>query len=464
MEQAPDAVAILAERNAALRFESLPASTVLATKRLILDLLGIAYPGFAARAVPELHSVLTATYGAGGNARIWGSAGRLPAPEAALLNSAAAHALDFDDTHDRACLHAGASVVPAALAMAEQLGGVSGREFIAAVVAGVEWMCRMGVATRIPPNASGWMYTALYAYFGATAATSRLLGLDAGATIDAMGIAYGQAAGNTQCMPDGALSKRLQPGFGARAGVLSALLARSGISGVRNVLEGRAGLYNLYLRGEFDRERLLRDATPFEMENLSYKPYPCCRHNHTAIDAVLELMDRHSLRAADVAAVAVGVNGEAFRNVCEPRAIKAQPRNVVDAQFSIPWCVAVAVLERTVPIESLAPEALGDKRILAMASRVECRLDPAIDRDFGTQVSPAEVRITLKSGVSHVARKDFPLGSPEVPMDERSMNGKFRDCAAWRQPRWGGAETDRLIAAVYDLEKFGDVRQLVDLL
>ena len=101
MEQVPDAVAILAERNAALRFEHLPVSTVLATKRLILDLLGIAYPGFAARAVPELHSVLTATYGAAGNARIWGSAGRLPAPEAALLNSAAAHALDFDDTHDR---------------------------------------------------------------------------------------------------------------------------------------------------------------------------------------------------------------------------------------------------------------------------------------------------------------------------------------------------------------------------
>lgn len=459
-----DAARELAAGLHALPFEQLPSTTVQAVKRLFIDIAGIAFAGSDAAGVVELRDVLQAQYGSG-RVGVWASRAGLPAAEAALLNCTMAHALDFDDTHDLACLHAGASVIPAALAIAEDRGGVDGRDFIAAVAAGVDTICRMGLASTIPPNASGWMYTALYAYFGATTAASRLLRLDLDRTVHALGIAYGQAAGNTQCMPDGALSKRIQPGFGARAGVLSALLAERGVSGVRNVFEGGAGLYNTYLKGHFDRSRLLAGlGRQFEVDNLSYKPYPCCRHNHTAIDAVLGLRAAHAIDPAQVESIDIGVNGEALRNVCQPFGIKARPRSVVDAQFSIPFCVATALVRGEVFVADLAEARLGDPQILALAARVSCRLDEALERQFGRQVSPAVVEIRLRDGRRLAVTHLHAPGSPDLPMSEAAMLGKYRRCAATVAATLGEDRIARLPACIQDLESLADMRELAALL
>ena len=459
-----DAVRSLAAGTIALEYEHLPASAIAASKRVLLDIVGTAFAGVDAEGMPQLRGVICHAYAAPGTS-VWARKEKLPAPESALLNSAMAHALDFDDTHDRACLHAGASVIPAALSLAEEMGGISGKEFLAAITVGIDSICRMGLATTVPPNASGWMYTALYAYFGAAAAASRVLKLDLDRTVHAMGIAYAQAAGNTQCMPDGAIIKRIQPGFGARAGVLAALLSKSGITGAQNVFEGNAGLYNIYLKGEFDKDVLLADlGTRFEVENLSFKPYPSCRHTHTAIDAVLELLSRNHIIPEQIAEIRVGVNSEAYRNVCEPFEIKSKPRNVVDAQFSIPFCVSSALINKQVFVENFSDGELRNPRVLGLAGKVRAFLDEELEKNFGRQVSPATIRIRMKDGTIFDARQDYPIGSPEAPMSDTALMDKFRRCAQIASSAVSAQNAEKIIKTVQNLEVLSDVRELVELL
>ena len=459
-----DAVRSLAAGTIDLQYEHLPSSAISASKRVLLDLMGAAFAGADAEGVPQLREVICHAYAAP-RTSVWTRRERLPAPESALINSVMSHALDFDDTHDRACLHAGASVIPSALSLAEDVGGVSGREFLSAITVGIDSICRMGLATTIPPNASGWMYTALYAYFGATTATSKVLKLDLDQTVHAMGIAYAQAAGNTQCMPDGAIVKRMQPGFGARAGVLAALLARSGVTGAKNVFEGGAGLYTIYLKGQFDRDVLLAElGTRFEVENLSFKPYPSCRHTHTAIDAVLDILSKTPIDPDQIVEISVGANSEAFRNVCEPFEIKSKPRNVVDAQFSIPFCVSSALINKEVFVENFSDEQLHNAKVLELAGKVRCSLDAELERDFGRQVSPAIVRIRMKDGTVFNSRKNHPIGSPEAPMSNEALMGKFRRCAQTASHVVDAQRAEKIIGAIQNFEEIKDVREFVELL
>src|SRR6185369_1205833 len=168
--------------------------------------------------------------------------------------------------------------VPAALAAAELRGGVAGADFIAAVAAGLETTCRIGVATRIGIIESGFIYSSLFGYFGATVAAGRVLGLDHAQMVNAIGIAYSQVAGNHQVTRDGALTKRMQPGFAAKAALVSAQLARKNVRGAQATFDGVDGFVRVYLRDRFDGTALREGlGQRYEMSELSYKPYPCCR-------------------------------------------------------------------------------------------------------------------------------------------------------------------------------------------
>lgn len=459
-----DAVYDLARNAVDARYEDLPAPAIQASKNDILDILGTAIAGAAAPGCRETVATLLATY-ANPQACILLSGHKVPAPEAAFANATLAHALDFDDTHDKALLHAGVSVVPAALAVAEQLGAVTGRQLITAVTLGLDWVCRMGLATKVAPIASGWMYTSTYGYFGGTAASGILMGLDVEQMVNAMGIAYAQAAGNTQCMADGALTKRMQPGFAARGGVLSALLAKNGITGAHNVLEGAAGLYHVYLKDAYDRAALLAElGKRFEGVNLSFKPYPSCRYTHTAIDATLNLLREHRIDADAVASITVGVNQHAYQNVCMPLAVKTRPVSVVDAQFSIPYCVATALVKKDVLIQDFAEREMRNPRVLALAQKVRPLVDAEIEARHAGQMSPALVSITLQDGRTLCARKDAPRGSPEDPMSFGELVEKFRRCADECGGRLPAAGIEAAIDMVRNLESLSDVRELMNAL
>jgi len=197
------------------KYEDFPQYALEATKKDIIDTLGVALAGSGAPGCRELVDLLSELGGRGRcNILVYGS--RVSPTTAALINSTMAHALDFDDTHDLAVLHAGVIVVPTAFAIAQYLGGINGRDFITAIILGIDIICRMGLATK---QRAGWMFTPLYGYFGAATSASKLLGLNEDETLNAWGIAYAQASGNNECIHSGSLTKRIQAGFAARGGI-----------------------------------------------------------------------------------------------------------------------------------------------------------------------------------------------------------------------------------------------------
>src|SRR3989442_5709662 len=224
-------------------FAALPASAVRATKRDILDTLGAALGGSVAPGVAELTRVVK-HWGGREESSVWLLGGRVPAPKAALVNATMGHALDFDDTFDRAGnIHPGISTLAASLAVAEWCGGISGRACVLAVTLGLDVACRVALAATVD---RGWHRTAAMGIFGATAAAGKLLGLSVEQMVHAFGIAYSQAAGNRQCIVDGALTKRLQAGQAASSGVFAAGLARGGFSWGHPVLAGRLWVFSVF--------------------------------------------------------------------------------------------------------------------------------------------------------------------------------------------------------------------------
>ena len=278
-------------------FADLPASAVESARRDILDTFGCMLGGSGSPGIDELFAVI-ARWGGRGESRVLLRGTSLPAPQAALLNASMGHALDFDDTLDTGgSIHPGVSVLGSVLAVCDSLGGVSGRDVLLAVALGLDVSCRIALASTLD---RGWHRTAAIGVFGATAAAGKLLGLPPKQMLAAFGIAYSHAAGNRQCILDGALTKRMQAGQAANAGVFSAVLAQTGFTGARNIFNGRFGFLELYQPNGYDASVLLRDlGTAFRGEALSYKPYPCGRPLHAVIDAALMVRARLKIERPD---------------------------------------------------------------------------------------------------------------------------------------------------------------------
>ena len=275
------------------KYEDLPLDCIQYCKLLIMDSLGVVFPGSIAPGCREIVKLAENWGGdSGSSLLIYGN--KTSPPLAALANSTMMHALDFDDTLDVSALHTFVTVLPTALATVEALGEkVSGKQFIAALILGVDIICRLSMGIRRPLS---WIRTATCGSFGSAAAAGKILNLNHDDMSNALGIVYSQTAGNAQGLLEGRLVKRMQPGFAASAGVLSAFLAMNGITGSRNFLEGPYGFYRLYEQGEYDVEPVIdKLGEHYTILDLSIKPYPCCRMTHSSIDATLRLRNQISL-------------------------------------------------------------------------------------------------------------------------------------------------------------------------
>jgi 2-methylcitrate dehydratase PrpD len=459
----PDFAAEFSTWAAALTVASLPHEALVAARLNLLDTLACATAGCTAPGAMEVID-LVRSWGGAPQAALWGGTDRVPAPHAAWANGVMAHARDYDDTHDAAILHAGVSVIPSAIAAAELRGGCSGAELIAGIAVGLELVCRLGVATTIGIIESGFIYSSLFGYFGAAAAAARVLGFTAEQMQNTIGIAYSQAAGTHQVTRDGALTKRMQPGLAARAAIVAAELTRRNVRGAQDVFEGEDGLFRTYLRSRYD-PGILRDGLGrrFHFVDLSYKPYPSCRFNHTAIDAALALRACPGFDIARIRRIRIGVNNQAYQAVCTPPDIRARPRTIVQAQFSIPYNVACALVRGQVLLGDFTDAALGDADILALSSTIECFVDPEIERDWGRSISPTRIVIDTVDGVLE-SRIDTPPGHPTAPMTADASDRKLRDCLAFGGVAWPGDMAARLSSMTATIEQLPDARNLVRLL
>lgn len=473
-----DAIQLFAHNFVGTGYEDLPADVVGVTKKEVLDLLGVGLAGYAHPGIKELAELVMDWGGKPESSLIYYKQ-KVPAPMAAQMNATMAHALDFDDVHDLAIMHPAVPIVPSCLAVAESRGNVSGKDFITAVALGVDMISRLALAswpgydpqkpeTRDLPFQSErvkncWHFTTLMGFLASAGAAGKLLGLGEAGLVNAFGLAYHQCSGNHQGRDDGAHTKRLGPGFSARAGVASALMAEKGIIGPHNTLEGHMGLFKVYFQGGYDRETLIKDlGSLFEGINVSFKPYPCCRGIHSNIDATLELAAEKNIKPEAVREIRVYVDSGGYQMLSMPLEVKAKPRTPVDAQFSIPWGVATALTRGRVEMAHFTDDAIKSPDILETAAKIKIVLDHSLDTSEKTP--SGKIEIETQNGEVFSNRVDYPLGSPEKPLSFEDCARKFRGCATHPDPQLPEAQIGQVIELVRDLEKMTDVGEIMHLM
>lgn len=451
---------LLAKYLVGLKYEEIPVRVVEATKWQILNMISAILGGSAARGIKELVELLK-YWGGRPESTVFAYGHKIPAPNAAQANASMGHALDFDDTYNKVMLHPAVVSVPPAMAIAEMKPGVSGKEFITAVSLSIDLGCRMCLVVKAPPEGKDqqwwqvWHFTALFGYFMAAAAAARLLKLNEDETMNALGLAYHQAAGNGQVVRDGALAKRLGPGFSCRGGITSALMAQKGITGAKNFIEGEVGFYDLYFpKSHHDLLWLTnRLGQQFENEDISLKPYPCGVVNHTAIDAALSITREQDIKPDDVAEMTI-FTGQGSSVLWKPIENKRHPKNGVETQFSIPWSVATAVAKRRATIQDYTDVAAQDPAMHELTSKIGAEIDPALT---GGSIEPTRVRIKTKRGKEFIKQVDVPLGSPQKPFSQGDMKRKLKDCNSVSIKPMSDEMLEKLIETIQRLEKLEDI-------
>jgi 2-methylcitrate dehydratase PrpD len=455
-----DSSSLFAKNLKEIQFDDLPRKVVDETKKQILDILGVAIGGFSQRGAKELRELIL-EWGGKEESSVIGTSVKVPVPNAAHANATMAHCLDYDDVHEKAVMHSGVAIIPTCLAMAEFKGGLSGKDLITAVALGVDMMCRLALATTPgkSPVELGWHLTTLFGFLGVAGTAARILGLNEEGIVNAIGIGYHQSCGNGQTVKDGALTKRLGPGFAVKGGITSALLAEKGITGAHNALEGQWGLYNLYMHGDYGPNILIEDlGRRFEGVNVAIKPYPCCRGIHPAIDAALALKNEHGFKKEDIQEIVIYVTEAHYSLLCSPEDAKCNPRNPVDAQFSIPWGVATAIANNQVTLDDYTEAAIKSDMIKEITKKMRIEKDNGLRRP--DKMEPTRIEIMTSGGQDYSKVVEHPLGSLERPMTLEDCSRKFRDCAK----RLGHEKTNRVIEMVGQLDELSDVGELFPLL
>ncbi len=432
-------VSVLAEFAATGR-TGLPEPIVADVTGRVLDTLGNCLAAQELTDPAEPHEAvlrMAARWGGSTESSVIGRRLSLPAPSAALVNGTLAHALDFDDTHLPSVLHPSASVVPAALAVAESVGA-SGAELCQAVAVGNEITNRLGMASYLPELRNslffekGWHATSICGTVGAAAGSALLMGLDADGVAHAMGIAASMGAGVIEANRTGGTVKRVHCGWAAHAGVTAAAMAADGVTGPPTVFEGRFGFFQAFLDGRYDAGAITDGlGERWELLRTVYKPYPSNHFTHPGIDAALALRAT-GLRADDVAEIELGVAAAPLRTIGEPYEEKVRPRTPYHAKFSGPYTVASALIGGGglgLHLDDFTESAFRDERRLALAAKVRVVPDEQCTEEFPRAFS-AVLRVRTSDGRRLEHRVHSSRGGPEHPLTIDELQTKYELNAA----------------------------------
>ena len=442
-----------------LVLEDLLPEVVARTTLLALDTLGSC---LASSTMDFGRSIMLTAERLGGapESSLIGGRAKVAAANAVLANGTLAHGLDFDDTREGAIVHTGCVAVTTALAVGEATGA-SGRATLEAMLAGVEVMCRVGLAVPGRFHARSLHPTALSGSFAAAAVAGKLYGLTEDQFVHAFGICGSQASGIIQYLADGSWTKRFHPGWAAHAGVVAALLAQAGFTGPERVFEGGQGFYQAFAGGydELLMDRLLESlGKTWEVESLTFKPYPCGSIAHPYMDCALRLRAQHAIRPDEIAEVHCRTAQGPVPRLWEPLTAKRRPPNGYAAKFSLPYLLAVILVKGRAGLAEFTDEAVQDAAVLDLAAKVHYELDPTIDypRQF-----TGHVRIRLKDGRIVEDRQDHPRGGPDCPMTPQELEAKFRQNASLLIPM---ERTEEIIKAVVGMAASGRLDPLMTIL
>ncbi|HEY1304533.1 MAG TPA: MmgE/PrpD family protein [Vicinamibacterales bacterium] len=449
----------VAEWVARVTFDDLPDDVVDATRRRILDVVGLAYAGAE---TPFGRSTTAAAIAMSppGPCRIIGCHDRVGVTAAAFANAALPQALEFDDTHNESIVHMSSPAVAASLALSETRP-VSGRDLILAIAVANEISCRVGSVASGQFHRRGFHPTGLFAPFGIAYAAGKLLGLDREQLAYAAGTCGSFAAGVLECWVDGTDTKFLHSGWAAHSGIAAAMLGRAGVTGPPKIFEGRFGLFASHLQDPavpktFDRivDRL---GGYWESRNASFKPFPTAHVLHPYVSAILRVRHRHGVTHRDVVSIECPVAEFNVSIVCEPAAEKTAPASRAHCRVCLQYTLAEALYAG-----ELGRNAYGDSMrlnpdVLALARKVHYHVDPVYP---GPGRFKGAVRVTLTDGRVIDEIEEYNRGSAENPMSDAELRAKFDDnaCGCLSQ-----AERDELAQAIAQTERLPDARVLMDL-
>ena len=448
----------LVEHAHAIRYDTLPEEARDRAKYFLLDFLGVTLRAGEAASSRVLHAFIRKRAPQEGPCTVIGSDLRTDAPHAALANGGVAHAIEMDDVTTRSSLHPAVSVMPSTLAVAEA-HQPDPKRVIAAIVAGYEVTNRLGNAVNPTSHYDrGFHPTGTCGTFASSVTASKMLGLSLDATANAFGIAGSQAAGSMQYYDNGAWTKRLHPGWAAHSGVVAAYLAQEGYTGPADILGGRFGFLHGYSDGAHPEYVLERLGEYWEICLSAIKPHACCRYNHAAVDAVVRLCKEHDIRPGEVKRVDVRVPETSVMVVIEPGAIKNAPQNVVDAQFSLPYAVAVALLRRRAGLEEYQDDFLRSQVHRSMIDKINCLGDAGMEKEFPDKWQ-ARVRIDTARGAFE-AHQEYPKGDPRNPLSWEELIERFHDLTG---PVLEAGARRLLVERVRGLEKLRGIGEVMEL-
>jgi len=409
-----------------LKFQQLPEEVVDRVKYFFLDFIGVCIRGSREDSSKSIYRFVREMGCSRQGGVVIGTKERAPHLYSALANGTSAHAIEMDDVNNESSLHPGVVIFSAALATSEMVGG-SAKKFIEAAILGYEVMIRLGKAAGAENSYKrGFHPTGTCGSFGSGVAASKILGLDEKGLLSALGIAGSQAAGSMEYLAQGAWTKRFHAGWAAHSGMVAAQLARKGFRGPTSIIEGRDGFLHAYSNGADPSKVLEGLGSGFEILRTSVKPHGCCRYMQPPIDAILKIVKENGLPAEKVKKVKVGILRAGAHLIAEPLGEKYSPQSVVDAQFSMPFGAAVALLYRKAGLGEFHLLKIRSEEVKQMMKRVECVADPDLEKTFPKQWC-ATAEISTKDGKRYFTKVEYCKGDPENPLSWDELIEKFND-------------------------------------
>jgi 2-methylcitrate dehydratase PrpD len=382
--------------------------------------------------------------------------GRIPAHDAAFVNGVMARALDFCDSMAPGP-HPGAAVIPAALAASELRGGCSGRDFVTAVTVGTEVASRLNLSEAAY---DGFDPTGICVPFGAAAAAARILGLNQKEIWNTLALTFNNCGGSFQSHIDGSLGVRFVQGRVAQAALLSARLAAKGITGPRNFLGGVYGYFHLYGKDLFRGEEALADlAERYELMKLVFKKYPSCALTGGSTDVILELIAEEDLSADNIERITISVPPYAHKLVGHTFEVGENPK--VNAQFSIQYCVANALLRRGSKLIHFEADYIKDPAVIELTKRINVIPDKGLETRGHT---PLDMRVKTRSGKEYVRTLDIAPGFPGNALTKEDHEQRFKDCFDFAGKPIAEEAAQKIASLVDSMETLEDIRVLVPLL
>jgi 2-methylcitrate dehydratase PrpD len=433
-------------------YKDIPSEVIRLACGFILDGLGVALAG----STDDCSRIVQAhvrEIGGKQECAVLGTVLSAPAPQAALANGVAGHAMDYDDTQLSTSkkavygllTHPTTPVLAAVLAVGERQK-IPGAELLLAYIVGVEVECRIADSINPRHYQSGFHSTATIGGLGAVMAVGKILRLEENVLAQALGICASMAAGLRENF--GTMTKPLHAGRAAENGVTAALLAQRGFTAVTNILEAKRGFYHA-MAGGYDESKIAgRLGRPYFMQEpgISIKPYPSGSLSHPAQDLILNLVKEHDLHASDIESIDVGTNSNVPNALIYPL-----PRTALEAKFSIPFCMAIAVLERKAGIAQFVDSKVRQKRVVELMKRVKLYVDDEMEA-LGFDQVRSRIRIKLHNGRTIEGRYDVARGHPDRPMSWTELAEKFKECASLALPADNGPYVIDLVARLPELK------------